>query len=60
MVHDELGVVEDTRIHAWLEGMQVGILFVIGGLIPTLPVLFSLPQAKWWAYGLTALTGLVQ
>lgn len=59
MVHDELGVVEDTHINPWLEGVQVGISFVIGGLIPTLPVLFSLPQARWWAYGLTALTALV-
>lgn len=58
MVHDELGVVEDTRINPWLEGGQVGISFVVGGLIPTLPVLFSLPQARWWAYGLTALTAL--
>ncbi len=59
MVHDELGVVEDTHINPWLEGVQVGISFVVGGLIPTLPVLFSLPQARWWAYGLTALTALV-
>src|SRR4249919_24714 len=40
MVHDELGVVEDTHINPWLEGMQIGISFVVGGLIPTLPVLF--------------------
>ena len=59
MVHDELGVVEDTQINPWLEGAQIGIAFVIGGLIPTLPVIFSLPQARWWAYGLTALTALV-
>lgn len=58
MVHDELGVVEDTSINPWLEGVQIGVSFVIGGLIPTLPVLFSLPQARWWAYGLTALTAL--
>lgn len=58
MVHDELGVVEDNHINPWLEGVQVGISFVIGGLIPTLPVLFSLPQTRWWAYGLTALTAL--
>jgi len=32
---------------------------VVGGLIPTVPVLFALPQARWWAYGLTALTALV-
>ncbi len=59
MVHDELGVVEDTRINPWLEGVQIGVSFVVGGLIPTVPVLFALPQARWWAYGLTALTALV-
>lgn len=58
MVHDELGVVEDTRINPWLQGVQIGVSFVVGGLIPTLPVVFSLPQARWWAYGLTALTAL--
>jgi len=59
MVHDELGVVEDTRTHPWLEGAQIGTSFLVGGLIPTLPVLLSLPQARWWAYGLTALTALI-
>ena len=59
MVHDELGVVEDTRINPWLEGVQIGLSFGLGGLIPTVPVLFALPQARWWAYGLTALTALV-
>jgi VIT1/CCC1 family predicted Fe2+/Mn2+ transporter len=59
MVHDELGVVEDTHITPWLEGIQVGLSFVVGGLIPTVPVFFSLPQARWWAYGLTALTALL-
>jgi len=59
MVHDELGVVEDTHINPWLEGLQVGISFVVGGLIPTIPVLLSLPYVQWWAYGLTALTALL-
>jgi len=59
MVHDELGVVEDTRINPWLQGMQVGLSFVVGGLIPTAPVLLALPQLQWWAYGLTALTAMV-
>ncbi len=54
-----MGVVEGTRINPWLEGVQIGISFVVGGLIPTLPVLFALPQARWWAHGLTALTALV-
>jgi vacuolar iron transporter family protein len=59
MVHDELGVVEDTHINPWLEGARVGLSFVIGGLIPTIPVILSLPHVQWWAYGLTALTALV-
>ena len=59
MVHDELGVVEDTHINPWLQGVQIGLSFVLGGLIPTVPLLLSLPQARWWAYGLTALTALV-
>src|SRR5213078_38266 len=59
MVHDELGVVEDTHINPWLEGVQIGVSFVVGGLIPTVPVLFSLPQARWLAYGLPALTALL-
>jgi vacuolar iron transporter family protein len=59
MVHDELGVVEDTHINPWLQGVQIGLSFVVGSLIPTIPVLLSLPQARWWAYGLTALTAVV-
>ena len=59
MVHDELGVVADTHINPWLEGLQIGVSFVIGGLIPTIPVLLSLPYVQWWAYGLTALTALI-
>ena len=59
MVHDELGVIEDGKINPWLQGLQVGISFVIGGLIPAVPVLFSLPQDRWIAYGLTALTAFV-
>ncbi len=43
----------------WLQGVQIGISFVVGGLIPTIPVLLSLPQVRWWAYGLTAVTALV-
>ncbi|MHB8599280.1 MAG: VIT1/CCC1 transporter family protein [Ktedonobacteraceae bacterium] len=59
LVHDELGVVEDRRINPWLQGLQIGLSFVVGGLIPTVPVLLALPQARWWAYGLTAITALV-
>src|ERR1700730_18176871 len=59
MVHDELGVVEDERINPWSRGLQIGLSFVVGGLIPTLPVLLMLVQMRWWAYGLTALTAMV-
>src|SRR5206468_9182636 len=59
MVHDELGVVEDKHINPWLQGIQIGISFVVGGLIPAIPVILSLPQACWWAYGLTALSAIV-
>ena len=58
MVHDELGVVEETHINPWLEGSQIGISFVIGGFIPMIPLLLSLPHVQWLAYGLTALTAL--
>jgi VIT1/CCC1 family predicted Fe2+/Mn2+ transporter len=63
MVHDELGVVEGVADTAderrpWLQGMQVGVSFVVGGIIPAIPVLLALPGARWWAYGLTALTAL--
>jgi vacuolar iron transporter family protein len=58
MVHDELGVVEDEQTSPWLQGLQIGLSFVVGGLIPTVPVILSLPQARWWSYGLTALTAL--
>lgn len=59
MVHDELGVVEDTKIYPVRQGLQVGLSFVIGGLIPSIPLFFSLPFAQWWAYGLTALTAMI-
>lgn len=58
MVHDELGVVEEEQTNPWLQGLQIGLSFVVGGLIPTVPVILSLPQARWWSYGLTALTAL--
>jgi vacuolar iron transporter family protein len=59
MVHDELGLVEGAQSSPILQGVQIGLAFVIGGLIPTIPVLFALPYVQWWAYGLTALTALV-
>ncbi len=45
---------DDEHINPWMQGGQIGLSFVIGGLIPTVPVLLSLPQTRWWSYGLTA------
>ena len=58
LVHDELGVVAGEEEHPWLAGAQVGLSFVVGGLIPSLPFLLVLPHARWWAFGLTGLTAL--
>ncbi|GAC1363167.1 MAG: hypothetical protein NVSMB44_19850 [Ktedonobacteraceae bacterium] len=59
MVHDELGVVVDERINPWVQGGQIGLSFIVGGFVPAIPVLLALPQMRWWAYGLTALTALL-
>ena len=58
LVLDELGIVDEHKIVPWRQGAQIGASFVIGGLIPTVPVLLALPQMGWWAYGLTGLTAL--
>lgn len=58
MVHDELGVVEETQVRPLQQGVQIGLSFIVGGLIPALPVIFALPFVRWWAYGFTALTAL--
>jgi len=60
LVHDELGVVAQNPLVPWRQGFQIGASFVVGGLIPTLPVLLGVPS-PWMqgaAYGLTALTAL--
>ena len=59
MLHDELGITEEKQINPLHAGAQVGLSFVVGGLIPTIPVIFNLPQVRWWAYGFTAITALV-
>ena len=60
LVHDELGVVGNESVSPVRDGLQVGASFVVGGLIPTVPVLLGLP-APWLqvvAYVLTAVTAL--
>jgi VIT1/CCC1 family predicted Fe2+/Mn2+ transporter len=58
MVHDELGVVEQEPVVPWQRGLQIGASFVLGGLIPTIPVALGLPDLRAWAYGLTAVVAL--
>ncbi len=63
MVHDELGVTAEVvegidERPAWMQGLQVGLSFVVGGLIPVIPVLLGLPSVRWWAFGLTAITAM--
>lgn len=58
MIHDELGIVEDAHINPWLRGIEIGLSFLIGGLIPSLPLILALPYQQWWAYGLTSITAL--
>jgi VIT1/CCC1 family predicted Fe2+/Mn2+ transporter len=58
LITDELGLVEETRDNPWRQAALIGLAFVIGGLIPTVPVLLGLPGVRWWAYGLTAATAL--
>lgn len=61
LVREELGVVTEEPVAPVRQGLQIGASFVVGGLIPTLPVLLGvpLPGMQGAAYGLTALTALV-
>lgn len=58
MVQDELGVVEADEIVPWRSGLLIGGAFMVGGLIPTLPLLLGLAHPRVWAYVLTALAAL--
>lgn len=59
LIRDEHGILaEAPDAPAWRQGLTIGIAFVVGGLVPTLPFLVRAPGARWWAYGLTALVAL--
>ncbi|MGH2516332.1 MAG: VIT1/CCC1 transporter family protein, partial [Ktedonobacterales bacterium] len=50
LAHDEHGIVADEPTRpAWRQGVLIGVAFVVGGLIPTLPFLVHLPQPRYWA-----------
>lgn len=60
LVREELGVVAEEPATPLRQGSRIGTSFVLGGLIPTIPVLLGVPS-PWMqgaAYGLTALTAL--
>jgi VIT1/CCC1 family predicted Fe2+/Mn2+ transporter len=60
MIRDELGIVhEDTPAAPWKRALYIGGAFVVGGLMPTLPFVFGLPQPRVWAYGAAALVAIV-
>lgn len=59
MVTDELGVVDEEERHPMIQGLLVGLSFVVGGLIPVLPFLTPVSHPQIWAYILTALTALL-
>jgi len=54
-----LGAGEDQWDRPWLQGLIVGISFMLGALVPTLPFLTPLPRPRWWAFGLTALMAVL-
>jgi vacuolar iron transporter family protein len=60
MIRDELGIVhEQTPAAHWIQALCIGGAFVVGGLMPTLPFVFGLPQPRIWAYGAAALLAVV-
>jgi VIT1/CCC1 family predicted Fe2+/Mn2+ transporter len=61
LIRDELGVVGNGSESPLREASQIGISFVLGGLIPTVTVIVGLPS-PWLqivAFGLTAITALL-
>lgn len=58
MVRDELGIIEEQQERPWLQGLIVGISFMLGAFVPILPFLTPLPHPQWFAFGLTAATAI--
>jgi VIT1/CCC1 family predicted Fe2+/Mn2+ transporter len=60
MIRDELGIVhEEAPVAPWIQALFIGGAFVVGGLMPTLPFVFGLPQPRICAYGAAALLAIV-
>jgi VIT1/CCC1 family predicted Fe2+/Mn2+ transporter len=59
LIRDEHGIIaEAPDAPPWRQGLTVGVAFVVGGLVPTVPFIVRAAGARWWAYGLTALVAL--
>lgn len=59
LARDEHGIIEEAPPRApWRQGLLIGGAFVVGGLVPTIPFLVSLPQPRFWAFGLAAALAL--
>jgi vacuolar iron transporter family protein len=59
MVTDELGLVEKERPQPRVAGALVGGSFVVGGVVPVIPLILSLPYPQVWAFVLTAVAVMV-
>jgi vacuolar iron transporter family protein len=59
MIRDELGVVDELSPSApWIRAVFIGVAFVLGGLLPTLPFMLGLPQPRIWAYAAAAIAAV--
>src|SRR5579859_1468445 len=59
MITDELGVPQESVHHPAIDGLLVGLSFVIGGLVPVVPFFFSIPNQQAWAYVMAAIVSLL-
>ena len=44
MVRDELGVIDEGKERPWVQGLLVGVAFMLGALVPILPFLTDSPE----------------
>jgi VIT1/CCC1 family predicted Fe2+/Mn2+ transporter len=60
MVRDELGIIaEEPEPPPWLQGIRVGVAFMVGAALPIAPFVLAWPYPPVGAYVLTLLTALV-
>lgn len=54
----EREVSDDAAINPLTRAAQVGLSYILGGFLPALPLLFGLPLARLWSYGLVVVIAL--